>query len=199
VKDMLHELLWSADPAQCLTNSFRNYHARGVDYLCLLRNNRLTVKVYIMRGTEIKGNDFGWLVWPHNHRYTFESWTIAGEVEHRRFEIGQGTGWWMYHYEAEVRKPTRSFPVALIETNMEVLKVGDHFAMGPNEIHTIAPSQYGVSAFFQLQYRDVRDHSLLFAPLDQEVSCDESGLYLPVGWQDARALIDETKAMLEAL
>lgn len=53
------------DLQQALKNSYRNYHAKGVDYLCVGRTPQLTQKIYFIDGFE------GDVVVPHDHRYEF--------------------------------------------------------------------------------------------------------------------------------
>ncbi len=59
-------------------NSYRDFHARGLDYLCIRRDLELTLKVYFFDGDASK---IGEVVNPHDHRYHFESRVLAGEVE----------------------------------------------------------------------------------------------------------------------
>lgn len=60
-------------------HSFRNYHARGVDYVCLSRHKLLTVKAYFFDDGLQHGNVFG-VVSPHDHRYDFASEVVAGRL-----------------------------------------------------------------------------------------------------------------------
>lgn len=68
-----------------MANSRINHHTDGMDYLCLLRTPKLTVKLYCIRNTAKNANS-GYLVHPHNHRYGFTSVLLSGELEHIRFE-----------------------------------------------------------------------------------------------------------------
>jgi hypothetical protein len=63
-------------------NSFRNFHTRGFDYLCLSRTPELTRKVYFFEGDL---HDLPELVIPHDHRYPFVTTVLAGAVRNKRF------------------------------------------------------------------------------------------------------------------
>jgi hypothetical protein len=61
-------------------NSFRNFHAKGLDYLCLHRSEALTIKAYFYAGEA--GSE---VVCPHDHRYPFSTHIVAGESGHIRY------------------------------------------------------------------------------------------------------------------
>ena len=63
-------------------NSFRNFHTKGFDYLCISRTPELTRKVYFFEGDLA---DLPELVIPHDHRYPFVTTVLAGAVRNKRF------------------------------------------------------------------------------------------------------------------
>lgn len=63
-------------------NSFRDFHAKGFDYLCLTRSPELTRKVYFFEGDLV---DLPEIVMPHDHRYGFTTTVLAGAVRNRTF------------------------------------------------------------------------------------------------------------------
>lgn len=63
-------------------NSYRNFHTRGFDYLCLSRTPELTRKVYFFEGDL---HDLPELVVPHDHRYPFVTTVLAGAVANKLF------------------------------------------------------------------------------------------------------------------
>jgi hypothetical protein len=65
------------------SNSFRNFHAKGLDYLCLHRSPELTIKAYFY-----SGNIGPEVVCPHDHRYPFSTHILAGESGHKRYTDG---------------------------------------------------------------------------------------------------------------
>ncbi|MBO6901410.1 MAG: hypothetical protein JJ864_08690 [Rhizobiaceae bacterium] len=74
--------------ADCLANSFRNFHARGLDYICLKRTPGHTQKLYMLDGDVAK---LPKVVCPHDHRYDFKSTVLAGKMANQSYEIGTGT------------------------------------------------------------------------------------------------------------
>lgn len=49
-------------------NSFRNFHAKGLDYLCIFRSEELTIKAYFY---DIADDSSPEIICPHDHRYPF--------------------------------------------------------------------------------------------------------------------------------
>lgn len=63
-------------------NSYRDFHTKGFDYLCLSRGPELTRKVYFFEGNLA---DLPELVIPHDHRYPFVSTVLAGAVRNLEY------------------------------------------------------------------------------------------------------------------
>ncbi|MEM7602856.1 MAG: hypothetical protein AAF357_15775 [Verrucomicrobiota bacterium] len=62
-------------------NSFKNFHAKGLDYICLSRTPALTKKLYILDGDASKVPE---VVNPHDHRYIFKTTVLKGKmIDHR--------------------------------------------------------------------------------------------------------------------
>lgn len=72
-----------------LDDSYRNFHAKGLDYLCLKRTPLMTVKAYFFDGDVAKLPE---VVMPHNHRYNFLTTVLSGEVMNELYSPGEG-GW----------------------------------------------------------------------------------------------------------
>lgn len=72
-----------------IASSFKDYHVKGFDYLCVRRSPRFTEKIYLFHDhiTELPE-----VVHPHDHRYDFDTDVLAGKmmntvfVEHERGE-----------------------------------------------------------------------------------------------------------------
>lgn len=68
------------DMDQVIANSYSNFHAKGLDYICLQRTEDLTFKLYFFEefnGTHVIPD----VVNPHNHRYSFLTKCLSGCVE----------------------------------------------------------------------------------------------------------------------
>jgi hypothetical protein len=62
-------------------DSYTNFHAKGVDYVCLERSPGTSLRVYFFDGVA-PGVD---VVFPHNHRYRFSSLCLAGGLSDREY------------------------------------------------------------------------------------------------------------------
>lgn len=63
--------------AMVIANSYKNFHTKGLDYICLMRSSKLTRKVYFFDGDVSKLPE---VVNPHDHRYDFNTVVLAGEM-----------------------------------------------------------------------------------------------------------------------
>lgn len=63
---------------EAIANSFKDYHVKGFDYICLKRSPTHTIKLYFFDGDVSKLPE---VVNPHDHRYDFHTLCVAGEVE----------------------------------------------------------------------------------------------------------------------
>lgn len=82
--NLLSEVEWdSLDMEEILANSYRDFHAKGVDYLCLKRTPDLTLKVYFFEGDAQRASE---VVNPHDHRYNFNTQVLSGAVRNVKYE-----------------------------------------------------------------------------------------------------------------
>lgn len=58
-------------------NSFRDFHAKGLDYLCLKRSPSITMKAYFFEGDASLAPE---VINPHDHRYEFFTMCLSGCV-----------------------------------------------------------------------------------------------------------------------
>lgn len=65
------------DVAKAVEHSFKDFHARGLDYICLRRSDAFTRKLYILDGDASKIPE---VVNPHDHRYRFQTTVIKGAM-----------------------------------------------------------------------------------------------------------------------
>ncbi|MBM4707827.1 hypothetical protein GS982_01870 [Rhodococcus hoagii] len=63
---------------EVILNSFKNFHTKGFDYICLKRTPSITRKLYFFEGDVSTAPE---VVAPHNHRYEFATTCVAGAVE----------------------------------------------------------------------------------------------------------------------
>lgn len=58
-------------------NSYKNFHSKGLHYICLKRSEKETIKAYFFEGDVTSKAQ---VVIPHNHRYDFTTKVLAGEL-----------------------------------------------------------------------------------------------------------------------
>ena len=124
-------------------NSFRNFHALGLDYLCLLRSPAMTLKAYFYDRDDAPTPE---LVCPHDHRYPFATTVLSGRCDHFRYwdePILQGIG--KRHQRFAWRTPLNGGDgftwegEAVIEcVSRERYGPGASYWCTADEIHTIA-------------------------------------------------------------
>lgn len=174
----------SGDTSTLIQNSYRDFHAKGLDYVCLKRTPDHTVKVYFLDGDVSKVPE---VVNPHDHRYAFETTVLSGEMlDHRFLRCKRGAVSRLKVYQAfDYRTP---------------LNGGDGFTFRGEECLTQGPSTHLVvgrklytegTSLHTIQM--LRDQTVLvleqfedYLPVDQPTSCwvakghpapDTSGLY----------------------
>lgn len=62
---------------EVIANSFKDFHSKGLDYICLRRSPVLTTKLYFFDGDVSKLPE---VVNPHDHRYDFSTVCLSGCV-----------------------------------------------------------------------------------------------------------------------
>jgi hypothetical protein len=63
---------------EVLKHSFRDFHVKGLDYICLRRSFIETWKLYFFDGDASKAPE---VIYPHDHRYCFDTRVMSGVVE----------------------------------------------------------------------------------------------------------------------
>lgn len=127
---------------EAIANSFKDYHVKGFDYICLKRSPTLTTKLYFFDGDVSKLPE---VVNPHDHRYDFHTLCVAGEVENIWFEEGwnpqlQGNNYETFAYYTPLNggdgfKWIGTTPLSIAKRKSHV--AGEAYIMGHEELHTI--------------------------------------------------------------
>lgn len=80
-----------------LDQSYKNFHAKGLDYLCLKRTPEHTIKVYFFDG-DADLSALPEIVMPHDHRYAFDTTVVAGAASNLvQARCGEFDGSIRYH------------------------------------------------------------------------------------------------------
>lgn len=128
-----------------LKNSYKNFHARGLSYLCLHRSQMITTKAYFYDGTPEALAGMPDLICPHDHRYDFRTTVLAGECVHKRYTVYRNGEWQQSHMEYEWKSPllggnghTRLGLVSVKQHEEKTFRPGQSYDCRAEEIHTIA-------------------------------------------------------------
>lgn len=197
MKSIFRQLLRNAIPLECSLDSKCDFHVKGIDYLCLFRDERLTVKLYfIPDGVEFR--ESGHLVGFHDHAYAFDTIVLQGEVGHRRVSETKVGGWNKYTYRSPLRGGTgfEFLGKCGLKTRESVVvnSFRDsiyHVAVG--EIHSIAPT--GDVVLGLIQYCDEVEQTAFYTRHDSPPLLD--GLYGPMSEQRAAQLIEAAMPLVE--
>lgn len=133
------------DMESVLANSYKDFHAKGLDYLCLHRSPGLTVKAYIFAGD---AHDASEVVNPHNHRYHFTTQCFSGQIRNKWYRnfIGHEVLWPNAERYSEFawNTPlnggdgfTYVSDMMLAATQWTDFNPGEVYAMSAYEFHTI--------------------------------------------------------------
>ena len=195
---MVENLIESAHWRELCNDSYFNFHTEGLTYINLFRDRQLTVKLYLF--DDVKLNDQGFLVHPHNHSYNFYHKTLVGQIANSRFTVGgvdlttrSGTPRWdVWQYDTPLNGGDGVSQVDLqvgLTERREVLCAGAGYYLDHKEIHTIAPLSGDYAAAVLVQYHDVSTlPTSLFVPAGEKPDC-YSGLYEPMNHTDAEEAV----------
>jgi hypothetical protein len=143
-----------------LDNSFKNFHVKGFDYLCLKRTPGHTRKVYFFDGNVSHLPD---VVNPHDHRYQFTTTILCGHMSNSHYEYSdEGETYQQFSYRTPLNGGdgfTWEKEVKLRETKRHFYIPGERYIMGHAQFHTIRMHKEGTIIMLD-QYRDV-------VPIDQ--------------------------------
>jgi hypothetical protein len=125
--------------AGMVANSFKNFHVRGFDYICLKRTPQHTRKVYFFDGDV---SQLGEVVNPHDHRYDFKTTILSGVMSNSHYTCDGDEG--ERYQEFEWRTPlnggdgfTWKRETRLAERQRFMYRPGETYHMEAHEFHTI--------------------------------------------------------------
>lgn len=124
-------------------HSFKDFHVKGFDYLCLERSPKHTRKVYFFDG---EVSQLPEVVNPHDHRYDFKTTVLTGVMSNSTYHedtLPFLEGGKTYH-EFEYRTPlnggngfTYKKTTKLFERQRFFYRAWEHYNMRAEEFHTI--------------------------------------------------------------
>jgi hypothetical protein len=139
---------------EILRNSFKDFHVKGFDYICLKRSPERTEKYYFFEGDVAQAPE---VVHPHDHRYDFITQVLAGRAANLMFEYDLTAE---PMQEFEYRTPllggngfTWKRSTGLRKTREREYGPGDMYWMAADDFHTIRVRPDTVLRL--VQFRDV--------------------------------------------
>jgi hypothetical protein len=168
-------------------NSFKNFHAKGMHYLCLERSELTTIKAYFFEGAAAIAEQ---VVVPHNHRYDFVTEVLTGELTDYEYAICGNTFGDLGMKSDKAQKwnyltPlnggngfTWSDEVNLIKTNARIKKRGELLLTPCHRIHTIKVKPDTVLLLTQMQDKlGLETPTQAYSFGTKEEKPDTTGLY----------------------
>jgi hypothetical protein len=139
-KHMIRNLISNLNIDDCINNSCKNYHTVGLDYINILRTDRLTLKLYFIDPSRVQPSEDGYFINLHNHRYNFSTQVLYGSVSHLLFEEREGNDWFRYDYNSDNSKDSRFQLVK--ETGLTIVDAtyyesGESYLCDIDQIHTL--------------------------------------------------------------
>jgi hypothetical protein len=171
---------------QILLNSYTNFHAKGVDYVCIERAAKETLKLYFFEGVKPSEQ----LVMPHDHRYDFTTTVLAGEMANTIFRetaqpLSSGEVYNRWLYRTPLNGHSNPFEwdeqVALETWSMVRYGRGETHSMASHQIHTIKVYQDTILMLKQgpsKMGKDAYTHS--YSPGSGKTPPYLDGLYTPM-------------------
>lgn len=125
--------------AGMIEHSFRNFHVRGLDYLCVKRTPAHTRKVYFFDGNVSQLPE---VINPHDHRYNFQTTVLSGVMSNSIYTPDDNHG--KVYNEFEWNTPlnggdgfTFKGEARLFEHQRFFYRPGSSYFMDYQDFHTI--------------------------------------------------------------
>lgn len=176
-KEMARNLARRLDLSEAVRHSCMDHHVRGLHYLCLQRRPDLTIKLYVTDPYQISHDHNGFLLNPHDHRYSFHSFVLNGDMENVTFHEdcpdGKNGQWDRMQWHAEAKTFSLVHPTFLRVESVKRYGVGDGYFLEPHELHTIRVNKHRHTALLLFQYADTNADKpgRLYFPRDDWAEC----------------------------
>lgn len=138
---------------EVLENSYRDFHAKGLDYICLRRTPVETLKLYFLDGDVSKLPE---VVNPHDHRYPFRTWIVAGKSQNIWYDEGAGKTFNRFRWRTPLLGGNGfewDSEISLRERGRLTYAAGEQYFMQHDEIHTIRMLE-NETVLFLIQFED---------------------------------------------
>lgn len=141
--------------ADVIANSYKDFHTKGLDYICLKRSDEETIKFYFFEGDVTHLPE---VVSPHDHRYDFDTTCMSGGVENIWFEAhDDGQEFNRFAYMTPLNGGTGFTWIGtdrLKKVRRRLRQRGESYSMKAEELHTIRITRNN-TVIMLTQYSDV--------------------------------------------
>jgi len=173
---MILNLLNQLDVQKCIDNSYKNHHAKGLNYINLFRDPNLTIKLYFLDENVHKNlNSEGLLVMPHTHAYHFQTVVIYGAIRHVVYKEDKKLSgqhpWLSYKYDSR-KEPQERFSAPMVTgltiDSINTYNRGESYYVDPYMIHSLIPTQKS-TCLILFQYANQRTITEFYQPVNSEL------------------------------
>lgn len=181
--------------------SYKNFHAKGMDYVCFFHNGATYNKVYFLEEDAAVAPE---LVNPHDHRYAFRTVCLSGALRDFRFTRDpRGDVFQAFDYRTPLcggNGFTFRGNEQLLQSHHVDLRPGDELMTSATELHTITARKPNTVIYLE-QFKDVVPDYLPTSCWVRkgEPKPDTSGLYEEMDADTFRMRLIQTQQLFDRL
>lgn len=185
---LVNNLAISLDYDEAIKHSYKNYHNVGLNYINLFRDERITIKLYLLDPAEITPNSDGFLVNPHNHRYNFSTTVLFGSIynvsfrEDRLNPLNNYNPHVYHRFDYQGYQENSSFvhygKVELEPYNYSIYYPGESYHIDTHAVHSLELTEEKTGLLL-IQYRDTILNGTKYygRTMDAPNACKDDRLY----------------------
>lgn len=155
-----------------LENSIKDFHFKGLNYICFQFNEHLTIRLYIISPTNSPVDTSNVNI--HNHLYDSQILVLSGQITNNVFKKIAGDQYHHYYLTSalhpdNVEKKIKLQNLGRVNLELEkmiILSPGDTHFQDAEEIHNVLNDVTQLTAFMVFEYPTVKNNSILFSRKD---------------------------------
>ena len=152
-------------------NSIKDFHFKGLNYICFQFTPHLTVRLYVIEPSEPVDTKN---VNIHNHLYDSQILVLTGGLTNNVYKKVEGNEYNHYYLTSALCPTNKSKEIkldslgkcGLEKTNIIKLSVGDTHFQNHTEIHNVENDTTKLTGFMVFEFPTVKDNSTLFSKKD---------------------------------
>lgn len=149
-------------------NSIKNFHFKGLNYVCFQFSSNLTIRLYIIKPEDNLNTRN---VNIHNHLYDSQILVLSGSITNNVYSKTEGDKYNHYYLTSALNPANKTGNVLLDyigKTNLQVTKsinlsAGDTHFQNHKEIHSVNNDPSSYTAFMVFEFKTVKQNSTLFS------------------------------------